>query len=112
MTLWFDDPERGTLVDIASVEGRVPLAYYASDNATKHAIIGLDAALIQELRLSGADGIKVSTVLPWVVDTPFWDHTANHSGGTPCIYTVDGAAEVVDAIVWDTIHPRKEHAVG
>ena len=51
-------------------------------------------------------------MLPWVVDTPFWDHTANYSGGTPCIYTVDGAAEVVDAIVWDTIHPRKEHAVG
>ena len=51
-------------------------------------------------------------MLPWAVDTPFWDHTANHSGGTPCIYTVDGAAEVVDAIVWDTIHPRKEHAVG
>ena len=51
-------------------------------------------------------------MLPWAVDTPFWDHTANHSGGTPCIYTVDGAAEVVDAIVWDTIHPLGEYAVG
>ena len=102
----------GTLVNIASVEGRVPLAYHASYAATKHAIIGLDAALIQELRLAGADGIKVSTVLPWAVDTPFWDHTANYSGGTPRIYTMDGAAEVVDAIVWDTIHPVKEYAVG
>lgn len=102
----------GTLVNIASVEGRVPLAYHASYAATKHAIIGLDAALIQELRLSGAEGIKVSTVLPWAVDTPFWDHTANYSGGTPRIYTMDGASEVVDAIVWDTVHPVKEYAVG
>ena len=51
-------------------------------------------------------------MLPWVVDTPFWDHTANHNGGTPRIYTVDGAAEVADAIIWDTIHPLGEYAVG
>ena len=70
----------------------MPLAYHASYAATKHAIIGLDAALIQELRLSGADGIKVSTMLPWAVDAPVWDHTANHSGGTPRIHTADGAA--------------------
>lgn len=102
----------GTLVNIASVEGRVPLAYHASYAATKHAIIGLDAALIQELRLGGMDGIKVATVLPWAADTPFWDHTANYSGGTPRIYTMDPAGPVVDAIVWASIHPTKEYAVG
>jgi short-subunit dehydrogenase len=102
----------GTLVNIASVEGRVPLAYHASYAATKAAIIGLDSALVQELRLAGPDAIQVATVLPWAIDTPFWEHTANYSGGTPRIYTMDGASEVVDAIVWVSIHPTKEYAVG
>ena len=102
----------GTLVNIASVEGRVPLAYHASYAATKAAIIALDSALAQELRLAGADAIQVATVLPWAADTPFWEHTANYSGGTPRIYTMDGAGDVVDAIVRALIHPTKEVAVG
>ena len=102
----------GTLVNIASVEGRVPLAYHASYAATKHAVLGLGAALNQELRLGGTPGIKVSSVLPWAVDTPYWQHTANYSGGTPRMYLMDGPEEVVDAIVWTSIHPTKEYAVG
>lgn len=102
----------GTLVNVASVEGRVPLAYHASYAATKHAVLGLGAALNQEMRLGGTPGIKVSSVLPWAVDTPFWDNTANYSGGTPRMYLMDGAWEVVDAIVWASIHPAKEYAVG
>ncbi len=103
----------GTLVNIASVEGRVPLAYHASYAATKHAVLGLGAALNQELRLGGMQqAIKVSSVLPWAVDTPYWQHTANYSGGTPRMYLMDGPDEVVDAIVWASIHPTKEYAVG
>ena len=102
----------GTLVNIASVEGRVPVAYHASYAATKAAIIALDSALVQELRLAGSDAIKVATVLPWALDTPFWEHTANYSGGTPRIYTMDGAEAAVDAIVWVSIHPTKEYEVG
>ena len=102
----------GTLVNVASVEGRVPLAYHASYAATKHAVLGLGAALNQEMRLGGTPAIKVSSVLPWAVDTPFWDNTANYSGGTPRMYLMDGPWEVVDAIVWASIHPTKEYAVG
>ncbi|WP_236033336.1 SDR family NAD(P)-dependent oxidoreductase [Belnapia mucosa] len=102
----------GTLVNIASVEGRVPLAYHASYAATKHAIIGLGAALNQELRLARQNRIAVSTVLPWAVDTPFWQHTANYSGGTPRMVTMDGPEEVVRAIIRVSIHPQKELAVG
>lgn len=102
----------GTLVNIASVEGRVPLAYHASYAATKHAVVGLDAALNQELRLAGADTIKVATVLPWAVDTPFWEHAGNYSGGTPRMVMMDGPQQVVDAIVRVSIYPRKELAVG
>jgi short-subunit dehydrogenase len=102
----------GTLVNIASVEGRVPLAYHASYAATKHAVIGLGAALNQELRLTGAEDIRVATVLPWAVDTPFWDHTADYSGHTPRMVMMDGPEEVVNSIVWVAIHPTKEYAVG
>lgn len=101
----------GTLVNVASVEGRVPLAYHASYAATKSAILGFGAALNQELRLSG-DTIKVASVLPWALDTPFWEHTANYSGGTPRIYTMDDPKGTVDAVVWVAIHPTKEYAVG
>src|SRR3712207_401002 len=60
----FRQQGHGTLVNVASVEGKVPLAYHASYAATKHAVLGLGAALNQELRLAGAEAIKVSSVLP------------------------------------------------
>lgn len=102
----------GTLVNVASVEGEVPLAYHASYSASKHAVVGLGSALHQELRLAGIKTIKVVTVLPWAADTPFFQHTANYSGGTPRMVAMDDPQKVVDAIVWASIHPRKRMAVG
>ena len=102
----------GTLVNVASVEGRLPLAYHASYAATKAAILGLDAALTQELRLGGNDGIKVVSVLPWALDTPFWDHTANYTGHTPRIPSMDDPDATVDTVVWAALHPAKEYAPG
>ena len=103
----------GTLVNVASVEGHVPLAYHASYAATKAAIIALDAALNQELRLSGARAIKIVTVEPWAVDTPFYVHAANYTGHATRMSTMDGPWETVDSIVWAAIHPwRGEYPVG
>ena len=103
----------GTLVNISSVEGKTGIAYHASYSATKFAIVGLDRALNQELRLQGlSDRIHVVSVLPWGLDTPFWDHTANYSGGTPRLYTMDGPDEAVSAVVYVSIHPQKELAIG
>jgi short-subunit dehydrogenase len=102
----------GTIVNISSVEGEVPLAYQAIYSASKHAVNGLGAALNQELRLNNLDGIKVVTVMPWAADTPFFEHTANYSGGTPRMVLLDDPRKVVDAIVWASIHPTKEVAVG
>lgn len=102
----------GTLVNVASVEGRLPVAYHASYAATKHAVVGLGAALNQELRLGGMERIKVSSVLPWAIDTPYWQHTGNYSGGTPRMVLMDGPVETVNAIVWVSLHPTKEYAVG
>ena len=103
----------GTLINISSVEGKTGIAYHASYSATKFAIVGLDRALNQELRLQGlSDLIHVVSVLPWGLDTPFWDHTANYSGGTPRLYTMDGPDEAVSAVVYVSIHPQKELAIG
>jgi short-subunit dehydrogenase len=102
----------GTLVNMASVEGRVPMAYHASYAATKAAILGFDAALRQELRVSGADRIQVASVLPWAVDTPFWDNAANYSGHAPRMIMMDDAQPVADALAAAAIRPGKEIAVG
>ena len=82
--------------------------YHASYSATKFAIVGLDRALDQELRLQGlSDRIHVVSVLPWGLDTPFWDHTANYSGGTPRLYTMDGPDEAVSAVVYSFDPPAE-----
>jgi short-subunit dehydrogenase len=102
----------GTIVNISSVEGEVPLAYQAIYSASKHAVNGLGAALNQELRLNNLGSIKVVTLMPWAADTPFFEHAANYSGGTPRMILMDDPQKVVDAIVWSSIHPTKEVAVG
>lgn len=102
----------GTLVNIGSVESRIPIAYQAAYTASKHGIVGLDAALYQELRLDGLNRINVVTIEPWGTDTPWWKHAANYSGHSPRLVALDGPQPVVDAIVWASIHPAKEVAVG
>lgn len=102
----------GTLINVASVDGKVPLAYQASYSASKHGIVGLDGALNQELRLDGLDAIKVVTVEPFATDTPWWDHASNYSGHTPRVGGMEDPQGVVDAIVWMSIHPQAEIAVG
>jgi short-subunit dehydrogenase len=103
----------GRLVNMASVEGRVPLAYHASYAATKHGIIGLDAALRQELRLNGLDRIGVVTILPWAVDTPFWGNAATYVGRQPRAPLMDDARHVSDAVVWAAANaPSGEFPVG
>ena len=103
----------GTLVNIGSVESEVPMAYHASYSASKAAVLSLGRALNEELRLSGDNGtMQVATVMPWATDTPFFEHTANYSGGTPREPAMDDPQKVVNAIVWISIHPQEELAVG
>jgi short-subunit dehydrogenase len=102
----------GVLVNLSSVEGRIPMPYHASYAATKHAILGLDLALRQELRLAGEKNIKVATILPWAVDTPFWQHAGNYTGHSPRMPAMDGPEDTVDAIIRAAISPRREVAVG
>jgi short-subunit dehydrogenase len=102
----------GTLINIGSVEGEVPLAYQASYAASKAGVLSLGRTLNEEIRLSKIDTIKVATVMPWAADTPFFEHAANYSGGTLRMAVMDDAQKVVDAIVWVSVHLREEFPVG
>ncbi|MFO1221115.1 MAG: SDR family NAD(P)-dependent oxidoreductase [Burkholderiaceae bacterium] len=58
----------GTIVNIASDLARRPLANMAPYVAAKHGLLGFSASLLREVK---AHGIKVSTVLPGIIDTAF-----------------------------------------
>lgn len=102
----------GTLMNLGSVESEVPLAYHAVYASTKGAIRNLDQALNNELRLNGHKNIRVVTIEPWAVDTPFWGHAANYSGGTPRMAAMDPPSKVVNAMVRSSLRPRQELPVG
>ncbi|UYZ57841.1 SDR family NAD(P)-dependent oxidoreductase [Hymenobacter latericus] len=102
----------GVLMNLGSVESHVPLAYHAVYASTKGAIKNFDQALNQELRLSGFKNIEVVTIEPWAVDTPFWTHAANYSGGTPRMAAMDPPSKVVNAMVRSSVRPRQELPVG
>lgn len=102
----------GTLVNVGSIDSEVPLAYQAGYSASKAGVLSLGRALNAELRLDGQERIKVATVMPWAVDTPWWEHAANFSGGTPRMAAMDDPDDVVDAIIDIALVPKEELAVG
>ncbi|MCE6992954.1 SDR family oxidoreductase [Dyadobacter sp. CY323] len=109
----FKSQGHGKLINTGSVESEVPLAYHATYGSTKAAVRALGNVLHQELRLSGQlKHTKVVTIMPWAVDTPFWGHAANYSGGTARMAAMDGPEKVVNAIIFSSLHRKRELPVG
>ena len=103
----------GVLVNVGSVDSEVPLAYQASYAASKAAVLSLSRTLNEELRLVGQhETIKVGTIMPWAVDTPWWTHAANYTGHEPRMALMDDPSIVVDAIVAACTDPKEEQPVG
>ncbi|WP_291038540.1 SDR family NAD(P)-dependent oxidoreductase [Herbiconiux sp.] len=103
----------GVLVNVGSIDSEVPLAYQSSYAATKAGVLSLSRSLNEELRLVGdQDRIKVGTIMPWAVDTPWWTHAANYSGHTARMAAMDDPQIVVDAIVAACTDPKEEQPVG
>lgn len=102
----------GVLVNTASVESVVPLAYQASYAATKAGVLSLTQTLQQELRLSDINGVSVASVLPWAVRTPFWRHAGNHSGKALRMPLMDEPERVADAILQASLAPRVAQPAG
>ncbi|MFF6776503.1 SDR family NAD(P)-dependent oxidoreductase [Streptomyces sp. NPDC012637] len=106
------DQGRGVVVDIASVLGGVVQAPYMGPYAaSKAALVTLDEALRQELSLAGAHGVHVCTVLPTGVDTPFFQHAANHTGramrALPSVATPERVAAAVRRAATRARPPRR-----
>jgi short-subunit dehydrogenase len=103
----------GTLINIASVLGEIPAPYYASYVAAKHGVVGLGAALRQEIAKNDEQGIHVCTVLPMAMETPFFENAANYTGheATP-IPPVYDPQDAVKTILRLTEKPEAEVVVG
>ena len=67
----------GVVVNVASVLGKIAIPHMSSYVAAKHAIVGFSDALRQELR---GTAIRVCTILPWSIDTPFYVNAGNYTG--------------------------------
>lgn len=103
---------KGHLINVGSIDSQVPLAYQAVYAASKAGVLSLSRSLNQELRLAGHDVIKVGTIMPWAVDTPWWRHAANYTGHEPRMAAMDDPEIVVDAIVAACLDPKEEQPVG
>jgi short-subunit dehydrogenase len=103
----------GVLINIASVQGKVPSPYVSSYVISKHGVRALGECLREEATLAGADNIHICTVLPATIDTPFFQHAANVTGrairAMPPVYP---AKDVVDAILELAVNPKREVEVG
>ena len=109
----FRKQEQGILINVASVVGKVPAPYYSSYVAAKHGVVGLSAALRQELAKNEVRDIHVCTILPTSFDTPFFEHSANYLGReTEPIPPVYEPSRVIEVMVRLATDPEDEVAVG
>ncbi|MER6591385.1 SDR family oxidoreductase [Micromonospora purpureochromogenes] len=104
---------RGVLINVSSIVGVVSQPYTHAYTMSKFAIRALSASLRQELRLEGAHGINVCTVLPATIDTPLFQHAANYTGravrAMPPVYAPERVARTIVNLVR---LPRREAVVG
>lgn len=108
---WFKHQGHGVLINNASLVSRIGQPDATAYVASKFAVRGFSEALRQEL-LDWPE-IQVCTVLPSVIDTPFFQHAANFSGrrvrAAPPVYAPEQVAETVVGLV---TRPRAEVIVG
>ena len=108
----FKKQGHGTLINVASMAGKIPIAYYATYSATKFGIVGFDDALRAELKADKLKDIHVCTVNPLPTNTQFWTNGANYTGhkiNPGVMYEPD---IVVDAINDLVLHHKDEVNVG
>jgi short-subunit dehydrogenase len=104
----------GTLINVASLLGKVPAPLYSSYVAAKHGVVGLSASIREELVMDKLDKIiHVCTLMPPAMNTPFFDHCANYMGKQPApIPPVYEPERVVEKLVHLCTHPEDESTVG
>lgn len=103
----------GTIINVASIVGVIAQPYTSAYSMAKAAVRALGVSLRSELKLAGERDIRVCTVLPPAIDTPFFDNAANYTGrrvlAMPPVYS---AQRVARTIVRLASSPRAEKTVG
>jgi short-subunit dehydrogenase len=103
----------GILINISSMAGKVPPAYYTSYAAAKAGVLALGKALREELRQNNIENIHVCTVIPTSFDTAFFEHASNYtSHQKQPIGKVYEPEKVIDVIVELATDPEDEVTVG
>ena len=109
----FKEQGHGILINVASLIGKVPTAYYGAYTAAKYGVVGLSAGLRQELRQNNIDTIRVCTVMPQSHDTPWFEHAANYTGHeVQALPPVNSAEDVIETFVHLALNPEDEIVVG
>ncbi len=93
---------RGHIITVASAAARLSPPGESTYAATKHGVLGYLTGVREELRGSG---VRITAVMPTVVDTALAGGTA--TGSVPLLTPADVAAAVADALV----RPRFEVTV-
>ncbi|MET4581238.1 short-subunit dehydrogenase [Conyzicola nivalis] len=106
------DQRHGVLINVASILGDVPQPYTAAYGMSKAAVRALGVSLRQELALGKQKHVKVVTILPPTIDTPFFRHAANYTGravvAMPPVYSPEIVAKAITRAVRS---PRPEIVV-
>lgn len=104
------EQDGGVIVNVGSIGSRITMPYTSAYVAAKHAVRGLSGSLRQELR---GTRIHVCSVLPAVINTPLFVHTANYSGRrVKPMNPLNDPRVVADAIVGLAERPRAEVLAG
>lgn len=103
---------KGALIHISSMEGKRGLPLQSPYSAAKHALQGFLESLRVELQHEGIP-ISVTSILPAVINTPFYNHVLTKLGvkptGIPPYYSPQ---LVADAILYVAQNPTREYIVG
>lgn len=67
------ETNHGHIVTISSILGYMSLPRLVDYCASKHGAVGLHQSLYKELRLQGKNGIKMTNVCPFVVNTGMFE---------------------------------------
>lgn len=101
----------GTIVNVTSLVAGVGTPFQAPYVASKHAVHGLGESVRMELK--GERRIHVCSVMPGAIDTPFFQHAANHSGRQVKAPVPTIRPEAVARAIEGCIRrPRRERPVG
>jgi NAD(P)-dependent dehydrogenase (short-subunit alcohol dehydrogenase family) len=104
------EQDGGVIVNVGSIGSRITMPYTSAYVAAKHAVRGLSGSLRQELR---GTNVHVCTVLPAVINTPLFVHTANYTGRrVKPMNPLNDPQVVADAIVGVAERPRPEVLAG